>query len=174
VPSSMRSDGSSAPSGIRPVAARPRVLVLDDDRGVRASIRRLLGSSYETVEATSVAEAFGLVEQGLHFDAVLLDLVLPDAGGMTFVRLFQEIEPTCTERIAFVTGGPPSPSAAAFLRETPRPVLHKPFSGAQLRALVHGIVHQTSGTTDATDSSATNAIHESVPELATDRRVVAR
>jgi len=53
-----------------------RVLVVDDERGVRESLRMLLGSECTVVEASSVDEGLAALA-ATPPDVVLLDLVMP-------------------------------------------------------------------------------------------------
>lgn len=60
---------------------RPAVLVLDDDPGIRRTMRRFLGAyGYSTVEAATFEQAIAVVRSG-HVFAVILDVRLP--GGHT-------------------------------------------------------------------------------------------
>ncbi len=58
----------------------PRVLVVDDEPGVRESIRMILRGEYEVATADSVDAALQSLA-GAPVDLVLLDLVMPGRGG---------------------------------------------------------------------------------------------
>ena len=66
-----------------------RVLVVEDDADIRRFVRLALESeAHEVAEAADVERA--LVEAGLRApDLVVLDLGLPDADGVGFVRQFR-------------------------------------------------------------------------------------
>jgi DNA-binding response OmpR family regulator len=62
-----------------------RVLVLEDDSGLRTSLRLVLeDSGYAVVEADEAEVALELVEQGV--DVMLVDLMLGGVDGFTFIR----------------------------------------------------------------------------------------
>ena len=61
-----------------------RVLVVDDERGVRESLRMLLGSECTVAEATSVDEGLAALADSPP-DLVLLDLVMPGRSGFEFL-----------------------------------------------------------------------------------------
>jgi len=61
-----------------------RVLVVDDERGVRESLRMLLGSECTVVEASSVDEGLATLA-ATPPDVVLLDLVMPGRSGFDFL-----------------------------------------------------------------------------------------
>jgi DNA-binding NtrC family response regulator len=63
----------------------PRALIVDDDLGVRESLRMLLKDECDAVLARGVDEALSAIEQAPP-DLVLLDLVMPGRNGMDFLR----------------------------------------------------------------------------------------
>jgi CheY-like chemotaxis protein len=72
-----------------------RVLVVEDETDVRESAAALLlHSGFEVVEAADGATALGLLAQpGLRFEAVLLDMRLPDMSGEEIARLAPTLQP---------------------------------------------------------------------------------
>jgi DNA-binding NtrC family response regulator len=64
-----------------------RVLIVDDEPGVRESLRMVLKDGYETTAAASGKEALDAL-QASPFDVVLLDIVMP---GMDGLQLLEEI-----------------------------------------------------------------------------------
>jgi len=75
-------------SRLLPMSAgpRPRVLVVDDSRGVRQVVAGALGlAGFEVDLAGSPTEALSTLA-GQRYDAVLLDYVLPTMDGATLVR----------------------------------------------------------------------------------------
>ena len=71
---------------------RPVVLIVDDDRGVLGVLAGTLEAEYELVEAVSGPEALEAFEQR-RFDAVVLDIRMPDMGGLEVLRRMKAIEP---------------------------------------------------------------------------------
>jgi DNA-binding NtrC family response regulator len=64
-----------------------RVLVVDDEPGVRESLRMVLKDAYETVPVASAKEALDAITADA-FDVILLDIVMP---GMDGLQLLEEI-----------------------------------------------------------------------------------
>lgn len=65
---------------------RPRVLVVDDDHGIRRFLRVALQTQgLEILEASTALEALQRVRTA-HPDVLVLDLVLPDQSGIELVR----------------------------------------------------------------------------------------
>src|SRR5437867_5890565 len=66
-----------------------RLLIVDDEQAARYGMRRTLGSvDYEIAEAGSVEEARALVRSH-DFELLLLDVNLPGAGGLEFLKELQ-------------------------------------------------------------------------------------
>jgi CheY-like chemotaxis protein len=77
--------GAGFQSASRCVAVKS-VLIVDDDRMFREVVRmRLAAAGYQAFVAASVEEAWQQVRANRP-DVVLLDLVMPEADGVTFLR----------------------------------------------------------------------------------------
>jgi two-component system, OmpR family, response regulator MprA len=64
-----------------------RILVVDDERAVRESLRRALELEGYTVDlAADGQEALALLESGEEPDAVVLDVLMPEVDGLEFCR----------------------------------------------------------------------------------------
>ena len=71
-------------------ATKPRVLVVDDDRAVRESLRRSLEfNGYDVSLASDGAEALAVVGT-LRPDVILMDLRMPGMGGAATIRALAE------------------------------------------------------------------------------------
>jgi DNA-binding response OmpR family regulator len=65
------------------------ILLVDDEPSARYGMRRALESSCRIVEAGSGKEARDALASA-HPDAILLDLVMPEEDGLTFLRRLRE------------------------------------------------------------------------------------
>lgn len=131
----------AAPSSFPPPstagrARRPRILVVDDERLIRSTLRRLLKHDNEVVCAESAARALKILEDNPSFDLVLCDLMMPDKTGMDLYDDLTRTQPGVAERIVFITGGAFTERARRFLEDVPNPHLEKPFEVEQLRRLI--------------------------------------
>jgi two-component system KDP operon response regulator KdpE len=69
------------------------VLIVDDERSIRLSLRTILGIfGFNIVEAARGEEALALVRTE-QFDAVLLDINMPGIGGIEVCRLMRKASP---------------------------------------------------------------------------------
>jgi two-component system phosphate regulon response regulator OmpR len=73
-------------SAANPADDAPHLLVVDDDRRIRALLSRfLLGEGYRVTTAESAKEARARLE-ALHFDLLILDVMMPGESGFDFAR----------------------------------------------------------------------------------------
>src|SRR5437660_11665461 len=67
----------------------PHLLLVDDDRRIRSLLSRfLLSEGYRVTTAESAAEARAKLE-GLHFDLLILDVMMPGETGFEFARFIR-------------------------------------------------------------------------------------
>lgn len=126
-----------APTVQLPVTGRRgRILVVDDEQLVLRSVRRILSQEHDVLAMVSAEEALVLCAGGEKFDLILCDLMMPDMTGMDFHRELLLVDPEQADRMIFITGGAFTEKARAFLSETPKEHLEKPFYSANLRAIV--------------------------------------
>jgi CheY-like chemotaxis protein len=114
---------------------RPRILVVDDDLAIRVTFAQiLLGEGYEVVAARDGVEAVGLA--GSHrFDAILLDLFMPEMDGMTALRHLRELAPGAA--VVILSAHIEPERVAEAYRLGAAAVLGKPPDLDELLALFH-------------------------------------
>jgi two-component system, OmpR family, KDP operon response regulator KdpE len=79
-----------SPSRLNPGAPSARVLLVDDEPGIRRFLRAaLLNNGYDAWEASTGIDALQLVA-GARPDIVILDLGLPDMHGLEIIRAVRE------------------------------------------------------------------------------------
>jgi CheY-like chemotaxis protein len=115
---------------------RPRrVLVVDDEPYILASIRRAL-RHYDVTIAEGGAQAMGVLESDPAYDLVLCDLVMGSTSGMDLHRWIEQHRPALVERVIFMTAGAFTGEVREFLGSVHNPVLHKPFDTKTLRWMI--------------------------------------
>jgi CheY-like chemotaxis protein len=125
----------------RPV--RARILIVDDEPMVAASLSRSLRTDYDVSTATG-PEALRWLLGGQEFDVIVCDLTMPEVSGMDLYEHLKEQRPTVAERMIFLTGGAFTPRAQEFLSER-RYWLEKPVELSALRLLLQEVVEQAWG-----------------------------
>ena len=125
-----------------------RVLVVDDEISVCQAIRRGLRGHHVSVAQSGREALVRMAEED--YDVILCDIIMPDLTGIDVFTAACETRPDYAERIVFMTGGPFTESARAFLTRTERKVLPKPIDLAQLRTVVAEVAIAAA---DATEQS---------------------
>ena len=121
-------------------AVRGRILVVDDEAGIRATLVRILGADHEVITASSGKEAQELLETDRGFDLVFCDLMMPRLSGMELHRWLAGRDPALAEQVVFISGGAFTPGASQYLAEVRNLRLEKPFDTASLKRLASELV----------------------------------
>ncbi len=112
----------------------PRILVVDDEEGIREGLRALLQAEGVAVETSATAEdAIRRVQQRA-FDIVFLDLHLPGADGMSILPSLRASEPPAD--VVILTGFGTVANTVEAMRRGAIDVVEKPFSGDRILAVV--------------------------------------
>jgi PAS domain S-box-containing protein len=110
---------------------RRRLLVVDDEPLVAASIRRQLASDFVVDAASGAGDALARIA-AQRYDAVVCDVAMEGASGLQFLEALRGTAPALAERVLFVTGCA-APEIPALLAASGVRWLAKPFDGRQLR-----------------------------------------
>jgi DNA-binding response OmpR family regulator len=113
------------------------VLLVEDDEGLRKAVARgLTKAGYSVATAGNGREALQLARASAP-DAVVMDVLLPDSGGLGIARAMRQHREMRALPILFVTALSP-----AAVRDTlfPAPVLFKPFTYRQLVASIRDLL----------------------------------
>ncbi len=141
----------AAPSALRPGprasrapastgVPRGRILVVDDEPGVRAVLGRILGREHDVVACGSGRDARRILERDQSFDLVFCDLMMPDTSGMELHSWLATENPGLAARFVFITGGAFSPGAAEYLARVGNPRLEKPVEVAPLSRMARELM----------------------------------
>ena len=79
---------NGAPATLLP----PRILIVDDERQIHASLRLRLGSSYELDFSFDAREALEKI-RGRRFDLCFADIHMPRMDGLALIEATQEVDP---------------------------------------------------------------------------------
>jgi two-component system response regulator MprA len=119
----------------------PSVLIVDDDTGVRQTVRRMLeGMTYDLREASTAAQALAELTNAAP-DVMILDLLMPGMTGLQLLSTLQHRHDLPRVPIVVITGA--ITSETAVLELGARGLLRKPFTKAQLRAAVEAVLHRS-------------------------------
>ena len=120
---------------------RARILLVDDNQDVRASMRRALArAGHDVVEAGSGDAAAALIEQAASFDLLVTDVHMPGVrDGVALAACWRGRAPG--QPVLFVSGHAGDRLEACALGPN-EAVLHKPFQRAALVEAVRRLLAQ--------------------------------
>ncbi|GEM_PF-5597099 len=119
----------------------PRLLIVDDEPMMLATLQRALVGSYDITTASDLATGRAALERET-FDLVLSDIVMPDGSGLDLYTWVVEHRPELARRFVFMTGHARDSRAAGMFRRTALPVVAKPFKLAELRRVLAGLIRE--------------------------------
>jgi len=79
-------------AGFRLVGKMRSVLIVDDEIGVRESLKLLLRNDYEVLLAKNAEEAFSQIKEHSP-EVILLDVTLPDLDGLKVLQIIKQDNP---------------------------------------------------------------------------------
>lgn len=111
----------------------PLLLLVDDEVGVRESLKMVFSKSYRLAEADSVDGALAQI-QNARPEVVLLDVLMPKTDGIELLRRIKEIHPGCA--VIILTGVNSQQLAAKASEFGAFDFVGKPFDVIDLRQKV--------------------------------------
>ncbi len=97
---------------------------------------------HEVEVAISGVEALDKLEQGLSFDVILCDLMMPIMSGIDLHRRLEQEGSGYVKRMIFMTGGVFTSTEQKFLRGLERPWLAKPIDIDELKLQIARCIAQ--------------------------------
>lgn len=119
---------------------RGSVLLVDDEPRMGAVVSRSLADNYDVTMEIRAEAAMARLRTGQRFDVILCDLMMPQMTGIDLYELLRRELPEQSNRVVFLSAGVFTAEAQRFVEESNRPRLDKPFSAAELRRVVDGVV----------------------------------
>ena len=113
--------------------SRKKVLLVEDDASVVASLQLVLKADYEVHSACTISSGVNLFES-LQPSLVVLDLRLADGDGLEVLRAIRRLDPVAP--VIVLTGYASMKTAEESLRLGASDYLHKPFDGNRLKSRI--------------------------------------
>ena len=120
-----------------PLSARRKILLVDDDAGLRLLLRTTLAAEEYAVEEASSAEEAAHLARFWRPSLVVLDVGLPDKSGVAFCAELTRKSAFGGPAVIILTGGETSPEEARAAGADA--LLRKPFSPLELVAVIDRI-----------------------------------
>lgn len=115
-----------------------RSLVVEDEPSIARMCLRVLGAEGFEVDVAVDGKAAQtrLSGSGGRYDLCLIDIRTPGMNGIELYQYLEEIGSEMINRVIFTTGDVVNDEIKAFLEETGRPFLPKPFTLDELRSVI--------------------------------------
>lgn len=113
---------------------RKKILIVDDEAGIRDSLKLLLKSSYDVITAEDGEEALQKVNSE-NPDMVLLDLILPKIDGIDALRTMKDSRPGLP--VVILTGTNTVRTAVQAMKYGAIDYLGKPFDIDELKNIIN-------------------------------------
>jgi twitching motility two-component system response regulator PilH len=107
-----------------------RVLLLEDDPAMQRLVSTLLRRERYRVEAVDSGDRALEAIKKTKFDAILLDLMMPYAGGMTVIRHLRENHADLLKRVILLTAA--TPTIIKGIENDIFAVVRKPFEPGEV------------------------------------------
>jgi two-component system NtrC family sensor kinase len=123
-----------APAAVATAGPAPigRILLVDDESGIRRSVSRFLGRyGFHVVDAANGHAAIAALAAG-SFDAIISDLRMPGLSGEEFYAEVKRQYPAMVSRMMFTSGDVSEDATRKFLNASGCPALQKPYELSEL------------------------------------------
>ena len=125
-----------------PESDAKRILVVEDEPGIGNLCQRVLTrEGFEAHIAVNGEMARRMIEEH-KYSLLLLDIRMPVMTGKELYQWLEETHPQLISRVIFTSGSVIGTDTAIFLEQTGRPYLPKPFTAAELIAIVRETLRQ--------------------------------
>ena len=116
---------------------RPTLVVIDDEQGILDVVGRFaVRTGFEVVQCAGGREGVARVQSG-SADLVMLDLRMPDVGGLEVLRAIRESNPNC--QVVLMTGYAAVDTAVEAIKLGAMDYLSKPLDFGRLERLLTGV-----------------------------------
>lgn len=123
-----------------------RVLIVDDEPGIRRSLGRLIGRNHAVETRADGQEALRLLAEDQAFDVILCDLMMPGLDGPGVHEAVLRDHPRLVRRLVFMSGGAFTERTRSFLDQAKPVVLDKPAPAGLLEQAIQTVLAQPSET----------------------------
>lgn len=113
---------------------KPKILIVDDEFGVRESLQELLSRDFFVITAVNGKEARGLWQDDV-FDLIILDILLPDTNGIDLLRTLREDSPGIP--VVMITGTRQVKTAVSAMKMGAFDYITKPFNYEELMTVIN-------------------------------------
>ena len=117
---------------------KPRILIVDDEEGIRESLRLILEQNYELLLATTGDECIDCIKNTTDVNLVLLDIKMPKIDGIQILKQLKQINPNI--KVIMVTGYKSVETATEAIKAGAADYIVKPFNSANILETINKIL----------------------------------
>ena len=117
-------------------AGAKRILIVEDEPAICDLCQRVLSSVYFKIDIAANGKVAQDMIEEKQYDLSMVDIKLPIMTGQELYHWLQEKHPQLVSRVIFTTGDVTSGDTQSFLEQTGRPFIPKPFTPAELKAVM--------------------------------------
>ena len=110
--------------------ANPKILICDDEEGIRESLKLVLGDHYELITVDSGSMALEILAHSKDIKVMLLDIKMPKMNGLDVLQEIKKKSPHL--KIIMVTGYKSVETAAEAARLGASGYIVKPFKSEDI------------------------------------------
>ena len=119
----------------------PHILVIDDDARLRSLLKNYLnGQGFRVTVAASASAARGMLD-GLAFDALVLDVMMPGESGLVFLKTLREAKSSVP--VLMLSARAEAQDRIAGLTQGSDDYLTKPFEPQELLLRLNSLIRRT-------------------------------
>lgn len=117
-----------------------KILIVDDDAELRANFAEVLkDAGYRTESAASAKEALAKIE-GLQFDVILLDFMMPKMSGIDALQTIKRLRPKT--KVIMLTAFATIENAVEAIKKGASDYISKPFKIEQLLTTIRRVLEE--------------------------------
>ncbi len=119
-----------------------RILLVEDEPGISAVCRAVLTREGFEVDIVPNGRAAQEMVEESEYHLCLVDILMPKMSGQEFYEWLRKRYPGTARLVIFTTGSVIDEEIMAFIRQSGRPFLPKPFVPDELREKVQEVLRQ--------------------------------
>ena len=123
--------------------AGAKILVVDDELGVRQFLNRLLAEEgYDVESVDNAGDALERIEKE-KYNLILLDIKMPDMSGIELHGRIRKMARSLAKRVVFITGDVMAADTQSFLSRSKASYISKPFDTKQLKKVIARLLRES-------------------------------
>lgn len=116
------------------MSTKPRIMICDDEEGIRESLKLILENDYDVKLCTGGADCLECIKGKCDVDLILLDIKMPKMSGLDILKQIKTANPAM--KVIMVTGYKSVETATEAIKSGAADYIVKPFDSKNILAKV--------------------------------------